>query len=267
MLSLGAAMLMAFIVPALGYQLLKNRVSRFDAAAIAASYGSVGAVTFVTAMQYLEANGLTPGGHMAAALVVMESPAIIMAVLLANALRHAPVTTVGVSPHGGTATPATPLGKILHESFTDGAQLLLLGAMAVGYLSGEAGKAVMAPFSSDLFKGMLAFFLLDMGLLVARSFGSVRGSSPLLLAYASLGPLVHAGMALALAALLALPVADAALLMVLSASASYIVVPAVLRYAIPEANPSLYLGLSLGITFPLNILFGIPLYTWVAWRL
>ena len=266
MLSLGAAMLMAFIVPALGYQLLKNRVSRFDAAAIAASYGSVSAVTFVTAMPYLEANGLAPGGHMAAALVVMESPAIIMAVLLANALRHAPVTTVGVSPHGGTAT-TTPLGKILHESFTDGAQLLLLGAMAVGYLSGEAGKAVMAPFSSDLFKGMLAFFLLDMGLLVARSFGSVRGSSPLLLAYASLGPLVHAGMALALAALLALPVADAALLMVLSASASYIVVPAVLRYAIPEANPSLYLGLSLGITFPLNILFGIPLYTWVAGRL
>ncbi len=266
LLSLGAAMLMAFIVPALGYQLLKNRVSRFDAAAIAASYGSVSAVTFVTAMQYLEGNGMAPGGHMAAALVVMESPAIIMAVLLANALRHAPGNVVSVSPHGG-ATPTTPLGKILHESFTDGAQLLLLGAMAVGYLSGEAGMAVMAPFSSDLFKGMLAFFLLDMGLLVARSFGSVRGSSPLLLAYASLGPLVHAGIALALAALLQLPAADAALLMVLSASASYIVVPAVLRYAIPEANPSLYLGLSLGITFPLNILFGIPLYTWVAGRL
>ena len=123
------------------------------------------------------------------------------------------------------------------------------------------------PFSGDLFKGMLAFFLLDMGLLVARSFGSVRGSSPLLLAYASLGPLVHAGIALALAALLQLPAVDAALLMVLSASASYIVVPAVLRYAITEANPSLYLGLSLGITFPLNILFGIPLYTWVAGRL
>ena len=266
LVSLCAAMLMAFIVPALGYQLLKNRVSRFDAAAIAASYGSVSAVTFVTAMQYLEGNGMAPGGHMAAALVVMESPAIIMAVLLANALRHAPANTISVSPSGGAA-PATPLGKILHESFTDGAQLLLLGAMAVGYLSGEAGKAVMAPFSSDLFKGMLAFFLLDMGLLVARSFGSVRGSSPLLLAYASLGPLVHAGIALALAALLQLPAADAALLMVLSASASYIVVPAVLRYAIPEANPSLYLGLSLGITFPLNILFGIPLYTWVAGRL
>jgi hypothetical protein len=240
LVSLGAAMLMAFIVPALGYQLLKNRVSRFDAAAIAASYGSVSAVTFVTAMQYLENNGLSPGGHMAAALVVMESPAIIMAVLLANNLRRAPLS----------ASSVTPLGKILHESFTDGAQLLLLGAMAVGYLSGEAGQAVMAPFSIDLFKGMLAFFLLDMGLMVARSFGSVRGQSVVLLAYASIGPLVHAALALVLAAVLQLPAADAALLMVLSASASYIVVPAVLRYAIPEAQPSLYLGLSLGVTFP-----------------
>jgi len=270
LVSLGAAMLMAFIVPVLGYQLLKNRVSRFDAAAIAASYGSVSAVTFVTAMQYLEANGMSPGGHMAAALVVMESPAIIMAVLLANALRHAPLagipSPVGAATLATSGRPgmATPLGKILHESFTDGAQLLLLGAMAVGYLSGEAGKAVMAPFSSDLFKGMLAFFLLDMGLLVARNFGSVRGRAPVLIAYASIGPLVHAAMALALALLLRLPAADAALLMVLSASASYIVVPAVLRYAIPEANASLYLGLSLGVTFPLNILFGIPLYTWVA---
>jgi hypothetical protein len=111
---------------------------------------------------------------------------------------------------------------------------------------------------------MLAFFLLDMGLMVARSFGSVRGQSVVLLAYASIGPLVHAALALVLAAVLQLPAADAALLMVLSASASYIVVPAVLRYAIPEAQSSLYLGLSLGVTFPLNILLGIPLYTWVA---
>ncbi len=271
MVSLAAAMLMAFIVPALGYQLLKNRVSRFDAAAIAASYGSVSAVTFVTAMQYLETIQLSPGGHMAVALVVMESPAIIMAVLLANMLRHAQVGTVTLSSSGGAAVAtlggpqiAPPLGKILHESFTDGAHLLLLGAMAVGYLSGDAGKAVMAPFSSDLFKGMLAFFLLDMGLMVARNFGSIRGRSPVLIAYAGIGPLVHASIALALSILLRLPAADAALLMVLSASASYIVVPAVLRYAIPEANPSLYFGLSLGVTFPLNILFGIPLYTFFA---
>jgi len=271
MVSLAAAMLMAFIVSALGYQLLKNRVSRFDAAAIAGSYGSVSAVTFVTAMQYLEANHMSPGGHMAVALVVMESPAIVMAVMLANMLRHAPAGTIALAPSGGAAVASAggpggipPLGKILHESFTDGAHLLLLGAMVIGYLSGDAGSAVMAPFSNDLFKGMLAFFLLDMGLMVARNFGSVRGQSPVLIAYAALGPLVHASIALALAVILQLPAADAALLMVLSASASYIVVPAVLRYAIPEANPSLYFGLSLGITFPLNILLGIPLYTYFA---
>lgn len=271
MVSLAAAMLMAFTVPVLGYQFLKNRVSRFDAAAIAASYGSVSAVTFVTAMQYLEANAMSPGGHMAVALVVMESPAIIVGVVLANTLRHAQADAVTIASSGGTAVAAfgrpnrgMPLGRILHESFTDGAHLLLLGAMAIGYLSGDAGKAVMAPFSSDLFKGMLAFFLLDMGLMVAKNFGSVRGKSPVLMAYASIGPLVHASIALALAVVLQLSAADAALLMVLSASASYIVVPAVLRYAIPEANPSLYFGLSLGVTFPLNILFGIPLYTFVA---
>ena len=271
--SLAAAMLMAVIVPAIGYQLLKRYVSKFDAAAVAASYGSVSAVTFVTAMQYLEANQMAFGGHMAVAMVLMESPAIIMAVLLANSLRHAEVTGIAVSATGSAALTVSngrgngnSLGKILHESFTDGAHLLLLGSIAVGLLSGQAGEAMMKPFSGDLFKGMLAFFLLDMGLMVAKNFGSVRGKSPVLIAYAALGPLVHAAIALGLAVLLGVPAADAALLMVLAASASYIVVPAVLRYAIPEANPSLYFGLSLGITFPLNILFGIPLYTFVACR-
>lgn len=269
-LSLGAAMLMALIVPLLGYQFLKKRVLPFDAAAIAASFGSVSAVTFVTAMQYLESNNMAVGGHMAVAMVLMESPAIIVAVLLANTLRHQQAATAGLAAGqaAGTAPDAavggTSVGKILHESFTNGAHMLLLGAMVVGYLSGDAGKTVMAPFSSDLFKGMLAFFLMDMGLMVARNFASVRGRSLVLIAYASVGPLVHACIALALAFLLGLPVADAALLMVLSASASYIVVPAVLRYAIPEANPSLYFGLSLGVTFPLNILVGIPVYTWMA---
>lgn len=161
LLSLGAAMSMAFIVPALGYAFLKNRVARYDAAAVAASYGSVSAVTFVTAINFLESAGTSVGGHMAAAMVVMESPAIIMAVLLANSIRHHQAMANG----GKTKASAMPIGKILHESFTDGAQLLLLGALAVGYISGESGKAMMQPFSTDLFKGMLAFFLLDMGLM------------------------------------------------------------------------------------------------------
>lgn len=260
LLSLGAAMAMAFIVPALGYAFLKNRVARYDAAAVAASYGSVSAVTFVTAINFLESAGTSVGGHMAAAMVVMESPAIIMAVLLANSIRHHQAMANG----GSSKTSAMPIGKILHESFTDGAQLLLLGALAVGFISGESGKLMMQPFSTDLFKGMLAFFLLDMGLMVAKNFRDARQASPVLIGYALLAPMVHASIALALAWLLGLPLGDATLLMVLSASASYIVVPAVLRYAIPEANPALYFGLSLGITFPLNITVGIPVYAAMA---
>ena len=272
-IAISAAIVMAFLVPALAYAFLKNRIAKFDAAAVAAAYGSVSAVTFVTATQFLESSGMAPGGHMAVAMVLMESPAIIMAVLLANVLRHQSTSNVVLSGSGSAAMTLgggggklPSVGKILKESFTDGAHLLLLGAMAVGYISGEAGRAVMQPFSGDLFKGLLAFFLLDMGLLVARNYADARKSSPLLIGYAALGPLVHAGLALCLGAMLGMAAGDVALLMVLSASASYIVVPAVLRYAIPEANPSLYFGLSLGITFPLNILVGIPLYAYLAQR-
>jgi hypothetical protein len=134
----------------------------------------------------------------------------------------------------------------------------------VGLVTGEAGRQTMQPFSGDLFKGMLAFFLLDMGLLAARNLPQVKGQSAWLLAYALLAPPVHAGLALALSLLFGLPLGDTILLMVLAASASYIAVPAVLRHAIPQANPSLYFGLSLGLTFPLNILLGIPVYASVA---
>ena len=270
--SMSCAIGLAVVVPALGYRVLRRLVSGFDAAAMAATYGSVSAVTFITAAQYLDGRGVAYGGHMAAALALMESPAIIMAVILANAIRRRQVVPAVASIHGGAAVavvgppPGTGMSvrKILHESFTDGAQLLLLGSMVIGMLSGESGKAVMQPFSGDLFKGMLAFFLLDMGLTVARNFGEMRGKPAALLAYAVLGPLAHASLALALAVLAGLSPGDGALLMVLAASASYIAVPAVLRYAIPEANPSLYFGMSLGVTFPLNILLGIPLYTAIA---
>ena len=266
---LGLAVLLAVVAPLLSYALLRHVVGRFDAAAVAATYGSVSAVTFITANAHLDGLGIAHGGHMAAAMALMESPAIILAVLLANLLRRQTANTATVSGGalvlgGPPAGPGFALPKVLHESFTDGAQLLLLGAMAVGWLSGESGREAMQPFSGDLFKGMLAFFLLDMGLSAARQLPGLRGQSPWLLAYAVVAPLVHATLALALAALAGLPPGDAALLMVLAASASYIAVPAVVRHAIPEANPSLYVGLSLGVTFPLNILLGIPLYTRLA---
>ncbi|MGQ3054909.1 MAG: sodium-dependent bicarbonate transport family permease [Roseateles sp.] len=258
--TLGCALLLAIVVPAAGYLLLRRLVSRFDAAAIAATYGSVSAVTFITATQYLGNLGLPFGGHMAAAMALMESPAIVMAVVLANlARRREGSPDVDAHPHG--------LRGVLHESFTDGAQLLLLGAMAVGLVTGDAGQAAMQPFTGDLFKGMLAFFLLDMGLLAARNLGTLRGQPPTLLAYALLAPPVHAGLALLLAAACGVSAGNGALLMVLAASASYIAVPAVVRVAIPEAHPGLYFGMSLGLTFPVNILVGIPFYTGVAQRL
>ena len=257
--SLGCAVALAVLVPWLGYKLLSRRLNGYDAAAIAATYGSVSAVTFITTVQYLDSRHLPYGGHMAAAMALMESPAIIMAVLLANLVRQKEQKAAGQA-----ATRNTPLSHILHESMTDGAQLLLLGAMVIGIVTGESGHHAMQPFAGDLFKGMLSFFLLDMGLQAARNMGELRGKSPWLLAYGLVGPLAHACLALALCWVLGVSEGDAALLMVLAASASYIAVPAVVRHAIPEANPSLYIGMSLGLTFPFNILLGIPLYASVA---
>lgn len=261
LISLGAALGMAILVPVLGYLTLRRFLNGFDAAAIAATYGSVSAVSFITAVQYLDNHSIHFGGHMAAAMALMESPAIVLAVVLAN---HARQTAAATAVPGTTAAGNAPLGRILHEALTDGAQLLLVGAMLIGILTGDSGQAAMKPFSVDLFKGMLAFFLLDMGLLAARNMGKLKGQSVWLLVYAIAGPLVHAGIALLLGWALGMSVGNVALLMVLAASASYIAVPAVIRHAIPEANPSLYFGMSLGLTFPFNILIGIPLYVYVA---
>lgn len=269
-ITLACAVTLAIIVPLVGYQLLKRFLSGYDAAALAATYGSVSAVTFITATQYLDAGQIAYGGHMAAAMALMESPAIVIAVVLANSIRQALAPAAMVSSSGaavqqlGGAGHGSSIGKLLHESLTDGAQLLLLGALAIGMLTGEAGEAVMQPFSQDLFKGMLALFLLDMGLLAARKAGGLKGASAKVLAYAVIGPIAHASLALAMTWVFGVDAGNAALLMVLAASASYIAVPAAIRFAIPEANPSLYIGMSLAITFPFNLIIGIPLYTRIA---
>lgn len=251
-----AAMLLAVAVPLLSYPLLKRLLNPFDAAAIAATYGSVSAVTFITATQFLEKQGIPFGGHMAAAMALMESPAIIMAVLFANMAR--------AKQGSSSQVPSHSFGHVLKESLTEGAQVLLLGAMLIGVLSGAEGKVAMQPFTGDMFKGMLAFFLLDMGIMTAKNLPTLRGLPKAMLLYAVLAPFTHAAVAYALAGMLGLSPGDTTLLMVLAASASYIAVPAVVRYAIPEANTSLYFGLSLGITFPLNILLGIPLFAGLA---
>ena len=262
--SLGAAMALSLLVPALGYLLLRRLLSRFDAAAVAATYGSVSATTFITATQYLQTQGIDFGGHMAVALVLMESPAILMAMALASWARRQ--EALGAAAHGQATAAGPSIGHVVREAFTDGANLLLLGSLAIGFVTGDQGKAMMEPFSGALFKGMLALFLLDLGLLVARQLPALRTVHPALLLYGVCGPLVHGLIAMGLAAALHLSAGDAILLVVLAASSSYIVVPAVLRHAIPEAKPGLYLGLSLAVTFVFNILIGIPLYAGVVQR-
>jgi len=191
---------------------------------------------------------------MAAAMALMESPAIIVAIFFRNK----------ASIYDKKKKNTTPTSTLIGESLKDGAQLLLIGAMVVGFMSGENGEKVMAPFSIDLFKGMLAFFLLDMGLQVAKNLKTILNKSKFLILYAVISLPIHALMALTLAKLFNVPMGDAVLLMVLAASASYIAVPAALKYSIPKADPTLYFGMSLGITFPINILIGIPFYNWLA---
>ena len=253
--SLGGAIFMAIFVPIMGYFILSRYLNKLDAAAIAATYGSISAVTFITASQNLDELGIHYGGHMAAAMALMESPAIIFAIMIANKIR-----TYQDPQRSGQPS----LGKIFHESFTDGGQLLLLGSMLIGIVSGDVAHEVLAPFSIDLFKGILSFFLLDMGLHVARNISELKNKPAICFYYAVLAPITHAIVALLLAKLLRLELGNAVLLMVLASSASYIAVPAVLRQALPEVSPALYMGMSLGLTFSLNIILGIPFYTYLA---
>lgn len=258
-LALTAAMILAFIIPVYSFAVLRKRLNPFDAAAISATYGSVSAVTFITAIAFVEKQAVPYGGYMTVALVLMESPAIIMAVLLANFVRAKSSVAGAGAGTGGTVS----IKKVLHEAFTDGAHLLLLGALLIGYITGTAGKVALDPFLTSIQKGMLLFFLLEMGLLVARRARGMQLNGPFLALFAIAIPLVNAVFAATLAHVFGLSLGDAFLLTVLAASASYIVVPAVVRYAIPEANASLYFGMSLAVTFPFNIIIGIPLYFFV----
>lgn len=288
---LSLAVGLAVAIPVAGYWIIRRMAKGFDAAAIAATYGSVSAVTFITATQFLEKQSIDYGGHMAAAMALMESPAIIFAVLIANMIRKSPsgrvdgfgrprpINAIDVSPSAPAPASAstslhdghrahTTLPAILRESFTEGAQILLLGSMLIGLITGDTGKQVMDPFTGQLFKGMLAFFLLDMGIATAARMSDLRAVPKRLLLYGVAAPPVHAMGALLLCAAFGVPAGNAALLAVLAASASYIAVPAVLKHAIPEASPTLYLGLSLGLTFPINIVVGIPTYVGIAmWML
>jgi hypothetical protein len=258
LVALGAAMLLAVATPLWSYVVLRRLVGPEDAAALAAAYGSISAVTFMAASTVLQARGIEFGGHMVAAMALMESPAIIVAVLL--------LRVSGRSGWAGGSGPRPGAGKMIHEALFNGPVLLLMGSMIIGVITGERGYAMFKPLCTDLFSGVLVFFLLDLGIRAARRLKDLRRAGWGLVAFGLVAPPVHAGLALGLARLCGLSVGDGVLLMVLGASASYIAVPAAVRLVIPQANPGLYIPLPLAVTFPLNVAVGIPAYIWAAER-
>ena len=243
-----AVMCAAIIVPLYTFFLLKLRFNAYDAGAIAASYGSVSAVTFITAITLLKVLAISYGGYMIAAMALMETPAIVVGVLL--------VRLFTISEN----SEAISWKGLLHDATCNGAVVLILGSLLIGYSTGTQGMESLQPFSMDIFKGMLSFFLLDMGLVAAKRMSAVWQKSSFVFLFAVLIPLVNAACGLLFAYFFGFSQGDALLFTVLCASASYIAVPAAMRLAVPEANPGLYIPMALGITFPFNIIVGLPLY-------
>ncbi len=251
LLLVAAGLSLLLPLPAFGLLRLLTRVSRVDAGAIAAHYGSVSIVTYVAATSFLQVRGIRYEGFMAAVVAVMETPAILTGLLLAR------------SGESG-AIDARRRRELLHEILANGSVVLLLGSFAIGLLTGAEGMRRLEPVVASGFQGLLCFFLLDMGLLVARRFAGFRTMGAGLLLFGLLMPIVGAAAGLLAGRLVGLSLGGTALLATLSASASYIAVPAAMRLALPRANPSLSLSLALGITFPFNLVLGIPLYVAAA---
>jgi len=255
-LTLLAAMVMACFVPVYTFFILRLKLDTYDAAAIAATYGSISAVTFITASAFLTELGIDFDGYMIAALALMESPAIIVGLLLVNLFTVNEKRELAWS-------------EVLQEAFLNSSVFLLVGSLIIGILTGEHGWQVLEPFTQGLFYGVLTFFLLDMGLVAAKRIKDLQKTGVFLISFAILIPIVNAAIGILIAKLIHMPSGDALLFAVLCASASYIAVPAAMRLTVPEANPSLYVSTALAVTFPFNIIVGIPLYLYainLLWR-
>jgi hypothetical protein len=256
-LTLLAAVMMACIVPIYTFFILKLKLDLYNAAAIAATYGSISAVTFITASSFLTELGIDFSGYMVAALALMESPAIIVGLLL--------VKLFAIDKQDGDFS----WSEVLQEAFLNSSVFLLVGSLIIGAVSGEKGWKVEEPFTQGIFYGVLTFFLLDMGLVAAGRIKDLGKTGTFLISFSILTPIVNAAIGILLAKAIGMPQGNALLFSVLCASASYIAVPAAMRLTLPEANPSLYVTAALALTFPFNIIVGIPLYLYginLLWR-
>jgi len=241
-------LLVGMLIPVIAFALLLRRFGRADAAALAAHYGSVSAVTFAVVLSYLDGRGVSYEGYMSVLLVVLEIPAIAVGILLAR---------LGVAG-------ATDYRHLAHEVFLNKSVYLLIGGLVVGF---AAGADRMQPYELvyfDAFKGALALFLIELGIVTTQRLGNLREAGLFLVVFGVGMPLISGTLGALTGQITGLSVGGTAVLATLTASASYIAAPAAVRIAIPEANPTLYLTASLGITFPFNIVLGIPIYYWMA---
>ncbi|MDC6365440.1 MULTISPECIES: sodium-dependent bicarbonate transport family permease [Flavobacteriaceae] len=252
--SLLFGVLLATIVPIYTYFILRRKFNVQNSGAIAAAYGSVSAVTFVTAISFLEIEQIEFGGHMVAVMALMEAPSIIIGVLLMTLFKKEKEQSCDFS-------------KILRHSFTNGSVLLILGSLAIGFLANDQQAEGIKPFTTDIFKGFLAVFLLDMGITSGKKLNDFLKKGWFALIFSIVIPIINGCFVAWFSQFITDSIGNRFLFSILAASASYIAVPAAMRIAAPKANPSLYLPMALAITFPFNITLGMPLYLYLIQNL
>ncbi|MGL2964221.1 sodium-dependent bicarbonate transport family permease [Flavobacterium sp. RSB2_4_14] len=237
----------ALVIPIYCFFILKRKFSIENSGAIAAAYGSVSAVTFVTAISFLEIQKYTFSGHMVAIMALMEAPAIIIGVILMKMFNKNEVIK-------------TKMKTVVKHSLTNGSVLLILGSLVIGYLASDQQAMGIKPFTTDIFKGFLAIFLLDMGIVSGKKLNVFFKSGWFPLLFAIIIPLVNGSLVAILSQFVTNEIGNRFIFAILAASASYIAVPAAMKIVAPKANPGLFLPMALAITFPFNITFGMPIY-------
>lgn len=240
---------LASLIPLYTFFILKRKLNVSDAAAVAASYGSVSAVTFVAAISFLEAQRMVSGGHMVAVMALMESPAIIVGVILLMKFEK-----------DKSMSPKINLGNIIQHSFTNGSVLMILGSLVIGLIADTKQAEGIKPFTNDIFKGFLAIFLLEMGMVTARRISAFQKYGWFVSIFAIVIPAINGCVVAWASQLVTHEIGNRFIFAILAASASYIAVPAAMKLAAPKADPGLYLPMALGVTFPFNITVGMPLY-------
>ena len=243
--------ILALLIPIYTFFILKPKLGTENAGAVAASYGSISAVTFISSIYFLESENIQFSGHMVAVMATMEAPSIAVGVIL-----------LGMYRNGNVKRPS--FGKILHHSLTNGSVLLIIGSLIIGIMANEEQAAGIKPFTTDIFTGFLAIFLLDMGLICGEKLKSLFKEGWFVVGFSLIMPLINGTWVAFASRLVTDNTSDQFLFAILGASASYIAVPAAMKIIAPKANPGIYIPMALAITFPLNISIGIPYYYWLC---